>query len=394
MKRVYKFGNGQAEGDGKMKDFLGGKGANLAEMDRIGIPVPAGFTITTEVCREYQNIGMDKTKELLFDEALDAIHFIQDTMGKQYGDPENPLLLSVRSGAKFSMPGMMNTVLDVGLTDESVIGLAKKSGKEKFAWDAYRRLIQMYGDVVMKITDEHDEDPFEKELEEFRSKKGVEFDTDLSAEDLKELVGIFKQIVIKYSGQEFPQDPKEQVWNAIMAVFGSWNVPRAIHYRELHGISNTLGTAVNVQAMVYGNMGNHSASGVAFTRNAATGENLFNGEYLIDAQGEDVVAGIRTPQQISLKGSMGWAKLANISEEERKANYPSLEEYMPKAYKQLLTLEHKLEDHFHDMQDLEFTIQEDKLWLLQTRNGKRTGAAMIKIAMDMLKDSYEKQERG
>jgi pyruvate,orthophosphate dikinase len=244
----------------------------------------------------------------------------------------------------------------------------------------------MYGDVVMKITDEHDEDPFEKELEEFRDKKGVKYDKDLSSDDLKELVAIFKQIVIKYSGREFPQDPKEQIWNAIMAVFGSWNVPRAIHYRELHGISNDLGTAVNVQAMVYGNMGDRSASGVAFTRNAATGENLFNGEYLIDAQGEDVVGGIRTPQQISLQGSRKWAEFANVTEQERAEKFPSLEEYMPVAYELLNSLEHKLEDHFRDMQDLEFTIQEDRLWLLQTRNGKRTGAAMIKIAMDMLKD--------
>jgi pyruvate,orthophosphate dikinase len=290
------------------------------------------------------------------------------------------------------MPGMMNTVLDVGLTDQSVVGLAKKSGKEKFAWDAYRRLIQMYGDVVMKISDEHDEDPFAKELESFREQKGVKYDKDLTSDDLKELVGIFKQIVIKYSGQEFPQDPKEQIWNAIMAVFGSWNVPRAIHYRELNHISHDLGTAVNVQAMVYGNMGEHSASGVAFTRNAATGENLFNGEYLIDAQGEDVVAGTRTPQQISLEGSRQWAKFANVSEEDRAAKFPSLEEYMPEAYELLNSLEHKLEDHFRDMQDLEFTIQEDRLWLLQTRNGKRTGAAMIKIAMDMLKDGMIDEE--
>jgi pyruvate,orthophosphate dikinase len=392
MKCIYKFGNGQAEGNGSMKDLLGGKGANLAEMDRIGLPVPPGFTITTEVCKEFQKIGKGKTKALLYDESIEALHFVQDIMDQSFGDSDNPLLFSVRSGAKFSMPGMMNTVLDVGLTDESVVGLAKKTGKEKFAWDAYRRLIQMYGNVVMKITDEHDEDPFEHEIEAFRKAKGVKYDKDFSAEDLKELVGLYKQIVLKYSGREFPQDPKEQIWDAIMAVFESWNVPRAIHYRQLNNISNTLGTAVNVQAMVYGNMGEHSASGVAFTRNAATGENLFNGEYLIDAQGEDVVAGIRTPQQITLEGSRQWAKFANISEEERKTKYPSLEEYMPEVFDELLGLEHILEDHFRDMQDLEFTVQEDRLWLLQTRNGKRTGSAMVKIAMDMLREGRIDEE--
>jgi len=386
MKRVYKFGDGQAQGNGKMKDLLGGKGANLAEMDRIGIPVPPGFTLTTEVCKEYQEKGKEMTKDLLFEEALDGVRFIQDIIGKEFGSSNDPLLLSVRSGAKFSMPGMMDTVLDIGLNDESVARLAKKNGKEKFAWDAYRRLIQMFGDVVLKVEDEDGDNPYEKELEKFREEKNVKFDKDLTVVDLRELVKKFKLITKKYAGIEFPQDPKEQVWSAIMAVFESWNTPRAIHYRQLNQISSDLGTAVNLQAMVFGNMGDHSASGVAFTRNAATGEDVFNGEYLVDAQGEDVVAGIRTPLQITKTGSLEWAAFTGIPEETRVKEYPSLEELMPVQFNVLNEMQEKLENHFTDMQDLEFTIQEGKVWLLQTRTGKRTGEAMIRIAMEMVKE--------
>ncbi len=386
MKRIYKFGGGKAEGNTYMKDLLGGKGANLAEMDRIGVPVPPGFTITTEVCKEYQEKGEKVVRELLHDDALESLRIIQKIMGTDFGSSSDPLLLSVRSGAKFSMPGMMDTVLDIGLNDQSVEGLSNKSGKPKFAWDAYRRLIQMYGGVVLKVEDEEGENPFEKTLEEFRKEKGVKFDKDLQVDDLKELVTRFKAITLKYAGQEFPQDPKEQVWGAIMAVFSSWNTPRAIHYRELNHISNDLGTAVNVQAMVFGNMGGNSVSGVAFTRNAGTGENEFNGEYLVDAQGEDVVAGIRTPLQITKAASKYWADFAGISEEKRVSEFLSLEEYMPKQFRELNKLEHILENHFKDMQDLEFTIQEEKLWLLQTRTGKRTGAAMVQIAMEMMQE--------
>ncbi len=382
-KYVYKFGNGTADGNSGMKDLLGGKGANLAEMAKIGIPLPPGFTITTDVCKLFQQKGRQAIHDMIFDQALDGLHFIQDVMGTDFGSSENPCLLSVRSGAKQSMPGMMDTVLDIGLNDEAVEGLAKLTGKDHFAWDAYRRLIQMYGDVVMKVVDEHGENPYETILEEEKRKYGKRYDKDLTVEQLKELVQLYKAVTLKYAGKPFPQDPKDQIWGAIMAVFESWNTPRAIHYREIHGISNDGGTAVNVQAMVYGNMGDESASGVAFTRNAATGENVFNGEYLIDAQGEDVVAGIRTPLQITLKASRNWAEFAHVSEEERAADYPSLEEYMPEIFTQLMDIRELLEEHFRDMQDVEFTIQEGRLWMLQTRTGKRTGSAMLKIARDM-----------
>ncbi|MEJ2004599.1 MAG: pyruvate, phosphate dikinase, partial [Cyclobacteriaceae bacterium] len=301
-----------------------------------------------------------------------------------FGSSENPCLLSVRSGAKQSMPGMMDTVLDIGLNDEAVEGLAKLTGKEHFAWDAYRRLIQMYGDVVMKAEDEHGENPYETIIEQQKKKYGKKYDKDLTIDELKELVDLFKEATIKYTGKPFPQDPKDQIWGAINAVFESWNTPRAIHYREIHGISDAGGTAVNVQAMVYGNMGDTSASGVAFTRNAATGENVFNGEYLIDAQGEDVVAGIRTPLQITLRASRQWAEFAHVDEEERAKDYPSLEEYMPEIFTKLMNIRETLEEHFRVMHDVEFTIQEGRLWMLQTRTGKRTGSAMLKIAKDML----------
>jgi len=385
-KTVYTFGDKKAEGDSTMKNLLGGKGANLAEMNLIGVPVPPGFTITTEVCTEYNKLGQEKTVELIKAEVEAAVKNTEEILGTKFGDKENPLLLSVRSGARVSMPGMMDTVLNLGLNDEAVEGIAKKSGNPRFAWDSYRRFVQMYGDVVlgMKPESKEDIDPFEEIMDKLKEEKGIELDTDFSVEDLKELVKQFKEAVTKKTGHEFPDNPWDQLWGAIMAVFDSWNTDRAIYYRRMNKIPDEWGTAVNVQAMVYGNMGENSATGVAFTRDAATGEDIFNGEYLINAQGEDVVAGVRTPQEITLEGSKRWAKLQGISEEERASKYPSLEEVMPEVYKELDEIQQKLEDHYNDMQDLEFTIQDGKLWLLQTRNGKRTGAAMVRMAIDML----------
>jgi pyruvate,orthophosphate dikinase len=386
IKRVYTFGNKLAEGKADMKNLLGGKGANLAEMNLIGVPVPPGFTITTEVCTEYNKIGQDKTVELIKAEVEAAVKNTEDILGSKFGDKENPLLVSVRSGARVSMPGMMDTVLNLGLNDEAVEGIAKKSGNERFAWDSYRRFVQMYGDVVlgMKPESKEDIDPFEEIMEEVKEANNIELDTDFTVDHLKELVTKFKAAVTKQTGKQFPDNPWDQLWGAIMAVFDSWNTDRAIYYRQMNKIPGEWGTAVNVQAMVYGNMGSNSGTGVAFTRDAGTGEDIFNGEYLINAQGEDVVAGVRTPQEITLEGSKRWAKLQGISEEERASKYPSLEEVMPKVYQELSTIEQKLEDHYNDMQDLEFTIQDGKLWLLQTRNGKRTGAAMVRMAMEML----------
>ncbi|MBP6978300.1 MAG: pyruvate, phosphate dikinase [Bacteroidales bacterium] len=388
QKHVYFFGNKEAEGNTGMKSLLGGKGANLAEMNLIGIPVPPGFTITTEVCTAYYIHGEKKAVELIQDEVTEAVAKIEKIMKKKFGDNKNPLLLSVRSGARASMPGMMDTVLNLGLNDEAVEGLTLKTGNERFAWDSYRRFVQMFGDVVlgMKPASKEDIDPFEEIIEKLKEEKGIVTDIELTASDLKELVKRFKEAVKKVTGKDFPVDPWEQLWGAVMAVFNSWMNDRAIVYRKLNNIPDEWGTAVNVQAMVFGNMGDNSATGVAFTRDAATGENLFNGEYLINAQGEDVVAGIRTPQQITKEGSRRWAKLQNIKEEDRHDHYPSLEETMPKLYKELFKIQNDLERHYTDMQDLEFTIQDGKLWLLQTRNGKRTGAAMVKIAMDMLKE--------
>ncbi|PLW98221.1 MAG: pyruvate, phosphate dikinase [Marinilabiliales bacterium] len=387
-KNVYTFGAGEAEGKADMKNLLGGKGANLAEMNLIGVPVPPGFTITTEVCTDYNKLGREAVIEMLKDEVEAAIAKQETIMDAKFGDSENPLLVSVRSGARASMPGMMDTVLNLGLNDDAVAGIARKSGNERFAWDSYRRFVQMYGDVVMgmKPASKEEHDPFEVLIDEMKEEKGVELDTDLTVEDLKELVARFKAAVKAQTGKDFPTDPWEQLWGSVIAVFDSWNNDRAILYRKLEGIPHEWGTAVNVQAMVFGNMGAGSATGVAFTRDAGTGENIFNGEYLIDAQGEDVVAGIRTPQQITKEGSQRWAVLANVTEEERAAKFPSLEEAMPELYKQLDETQEKLEQHYKDMQDLEFTIQEGKLWLLQTRNGKRTGAAMVRIAMEMLKE--------
>ena len=385
-KRVYTFGNGKAEGKADMRNLLGGKGANLAEMNLIGVPVPPGFTITTEVCIEYYELGKDKVVELLKADVEKAIANIETLMNSKFGDVANPLLVSVRSGARASMPGMMDTILNLGLNDEVVEGLSRKTGNARFAWDSYRRFVQMYGDVVlgMKPTSKEDIDPFEAIIEEVKKAKGVKLDNELDVEDLKTLVSKFKAAVKAQTGQDFPTCAYEQLWGAICAVFNSWMNERAILYRKMEGIPDEWGTAVSVQAMVFGNMGDTSATGVCFSRDAATGEDLFNGEYLINAQGEDVVAGIRTPQQITKIGSQRWAQLAGVSEEERAAKYPSMEEAMPEIYQELDALQTKLENHYKDMQDMEFTVQEGKLWFLQTRNGKRTGAAMVKIAMDLL----------
>ena len=386
-KKVYTFGDGKAEGNASMRNLLGGKGANLAEMNLLGMPVPPGFTITTEVCTEYTQYGRDKVVEDIKKDVEKAIAHVEELTGKKFDDSSNPLLVSVRSGARASMPGMMDTVLNLGMNDATVATMAEKSGNPRFAWDSYRRFVQMYGDVVlgMKPKSKTDIDPFEAIMDQVKEEKGVKFDNELDVEDLKELVKRFKAAVKEYTGKDFPESAWEQLWGGICAVFDSWMNERAIIYRRMNQIPEEWGTAVNVQAMVYGNMGNNSATGVAFSRDAATGENIFNGEYLINAQGEDVVAGVRTPQQITIEGSRRWAKLQGISEEERREKYPSLEESMPDCAAELIAIAHRLEDYYKDMQDMEFTIQDGKLWMLQTRNGKRTGAAMVKIAMDLLR---------
>ena len=370
-----------------MRNLLGGKGANLAEMNLIGVPVPPGFTITTDVCNEYFRIGKDKMVELLQDDVKKSVVHVETLMNSKFGDVENPLLVSVRSGARASMPGMMDTILNLGLNDDVVEGLTRKTGNPRFAWDSYRRFVQMYGDVVlgMKPENKEDIDPFEEIIEDVKKAKGVKLDNELEVEDLKELVKRFKAAVKKQTGKDFPTCAYDQLWGAICAVFDSWMNERAILYRKMEGIPAEWGTAVNVQAMVFGNMGDTSATGVCFSRDAATGEDLFNGEYLINAQGEDVVAGIRTPQQITKIGSQRWAELAGVSEADRVAKYPSMEEAMPEIYKELDEIQTRLENHYHDMQDMEFTVQDGKLWFLQTRNGKRTGSAMVKIAMDLLR---------
>ncbi len=389
-KRVYTFGNGSAQGRADMKSLLGGKGANLAEMNLIGVPVPPGFTITTEVSAEYNTLGKDAIINLLRDEVEQAIEFVENHTDTKFGDKNNPCLVSVRSGARVSMPGMMDTVLNLGLNDQAVEGIAKKSGNDRFAWDSYRRFVQMYGDVVlgMKPENKDDIDPFEEIMEKAKEEKGIELDTDFTVDDLKTLVVDFKKAVKERTGNDFPESPWEQLWGAVCAVFDSWMNERAILYRKMNNFPDEWGTAVNVQAMVYGNMGSTSATGVAFTRDAATGEDIFNGEYLINAQGEDVVSGVRTPQEITIEGSKRWAKLQNVDEETRAKKYPSLEEVMPDCAAELIEIQQKLENYFKDMQDLEFTIQDGKLWLLQTRSGKRTAAAMIKIAMDMFHQGY------
>jgi len=364
-KLVYFFGNGEAEGDAKQRDLLGGKGANLAEMTNLGIPVPPGFTIATDVCEAYY--ANNKQHPVGLKEEVEAnLARLEQVMGKKLGDPEDPLLVSVRSGAAVSMPGMMETVLNLGLNDKAVEGLAKKSGNPRFAYDAYRRFIQMFGNVVMGVSAEH----FEEELDKLKKKRGVKEDTDLTAEDLKGLVKTFKGVYSKYTKKPFPQEPKEQLWAAIDAVLESWNSPKAVKYRSIHGIRGLKGTAVNVQAMVFGNYGNDSGTGVCFSRDPSTGENKFYGEYLINAQGEDVVAGIRTPEKIS-----------------------QLEKKNPEVYRQLLEIKNRLESHFKDMQDIEFTIQQGKLYILQTRTGKRTGPAAVKMAVDMVKEGLITKEQ-
>ena len=385
-KRIYTFGNGQAEGKADMRNLLGGKGANLAEMNLIGVPVPPGFTITTDTCNEYFEKGKDEVVALLKDEVAKSVAHIENLMNSKFGDAENPLLVSVRSGARASMPGMMDTILNLGLNDTVVVGLAAKTGNERFAYDSYRRFVQMYGDVVlgMKPVNKEDIDPFEAIIEKVKEQRGITLDNELTVDELKQLVTLFKEAIKQQTGKDFPNDPMEQLWGAICAVFDSWMNERAILYRKMEGIPAEWGTAVTVMAMVFGNMGDSSATGVCFSRDAATGENIFNGEYLVNAQGEDVVAGIRTPQQITKEGSQRWAKQQCIEEEVRASKYPSMEEAMPEIYAQLNALQDKLEKHYHDMQDMEFTVQEGKLWFLQTRNGKRTGTAMVKIAMDLL----------
>jgi len=363
-KYIYFFGEGKAEGKGDMKDLLGGKGAGLAEMTNAGIPVPPGFTITTEMCRYYYK--HDKKLPDDFEQELKKyLNKLEKATGKKFGDPKNPLLVSVRSGAKFSMPGMMDTILNLGLNDESVKGLAESTNNERFAYDAYRRFIQMFGNVVMGI----DKNEFEKILENKKKEKGVNYDSDLDANDLKEIVGKFKEIYKEKTGEEFPQDPMTQLKRAINAVFESWNNPRAITYRKLNKIPDDLGTAVNIVTMVFGNMGNDSGTGVGFTRNPSTGEKELYGEYLINAQGEDVVAGIRTPKPIN-----------------------ELQKEMPEVYQQLKEIAEKLEKHYRDVQDFEFTIERGKLYMLQTRTGKRTALAAVKIAVDMVKEGLITKE--
>lgn len=384
-KMVYFFGNGKSEGAKETKALLGGKGLGLAQMTESKVPVPAGFTITTEVCDYYsKNKSYPKDLKKLVDENIKKL---EKAMNMEFGNEEKPLLVSVRSGAAISMPGMMDTILNLGINEKVVNGMIKKTNNPRFAWDAYRRFIQMFGDVAMGV----DHDKFEEILDNAKhsiatrvGKPAKEVkDTDLNVDDLKEVVDKYKEMYKREMGEDFPEDPKVQLWHAINAVFRSWNNPRAEAYRKLNDIRNLLGTAVNVQAMVFGNMGDTSATGVCFSRNPATGENKFYGEFLINAQGEDVVAGIRTPQEITLEGSLDWAKNNNISEFERKGKYPSLEEVMPNVYKQLVSYKNQLEKYYSDMQDMEFTIQEGKLYMLQTRNGKRTAAAAVRIAVEL-----------
>jgi len=373
-KYVYMFGGSTADGSAEMKNLLGGKGANLAEMASLGIPVPAGFTITTEMCTVYYKMDRNYPSELM-EQIKEGVKHIENVMDKKFNDPKNPLLLSVRSGARVSMPGMMDTVLNLGLNDETVKSLADVSGNERFAYDSYRRFVQMYGDVVlgMKPEKKEEEDPFEVIIDAKKEEIGAEFDTDLSTEDLKDLVVRFKALIKDKKGIDFPEDPEEQLWGAINAVFGSWNGARAITYRKLNGIPDDWGTAVNVQAMVFGNMGDNCATGVAFTRDPATGENRFFGEYLVNAQGEDVVAGIRTPQPVNDSSITAEGQV-------------TLQSLMPGQYKTLEEIYLKLENHYRDMQDIEFTIENGKLWMLQTRKGKRTVQAALKIAIEMVEE--------
>jgi len=377
---VFFFGGGKAAGDKSMKEILGGKGAGLAEMTNLGIPVPAGFTISTEVCSHFYEHGGAYPSGLEA-EVAENLRRVEETMGARFGDPKEPLLLSIRSGARASMPGMMDTVLNLGLNDETVKALARTSGDERFAYDCYRRFIQMYGDVVLglKPDKKDDVDPFEEILSAKKKEARVEKDIDLTVADLKDLIERYLAAIRERLRVDFPRDPSEQLWKAVGAVFNSWNNERARIYRKLNNIPAAWGTAVNVQAMVFGNLGDDSGTGVAFTRNPATGENVFYGEYLMKAQGEDVVAGIRTPQPINRKQKGG-------------AELLSLEEEMPAIYRELDEVRNRLELHFAEMQDLEFTIQKGRLWILQTRTGKRTGFAAIKIAIDMVREGLIAKE--
>ena len=373
---VYAFGDGKAEGQAGMKNLLGGKGANLAEMSNLGLPVPPGFTITTEVCTYYYDHGRAYPQELKA-QVEQALAYVGKLTGRTFGDAANPLLVSVRSGARASMPGMMDTVLNLGLNDVTVEALAKGAGDERFAYDSYRRFITMYSNVVLDIEHHH----FEEILDEYKDRKGYTLDTDMTAADWKAILPRYKALVEKELGKPFPQEPQEQLWGAIGAVFGSWMNNRAIKYRELHAIPASWGTAVNVQAMVFGNMGETSATGVAFTRNPSTGESELYGEFLINAQGEDVVAGIRTPQDITEA-----ARIASGSDK------PSMEGAMPEAYGELVRIYGILEKHYRDMQDMEFTVETGKLWMLQTRNGKRTAKAALRIAVELASEGLITQE--
>ena len=374
---VYDFDRKIKSGKTPLKNLLGGKGANLSEMIKIGLPVPPGFTISTEACNEFYKSNQKYPKSLE-KQVKTSIKNIEKKLKKNFGDKKNPLLVSVRSGARVSMPGMMDTVLNLGLNDETVQGLYKKTNNEKFAYDSYRRFIQMYSNVVLGV-DHHN---FEDLIEKYKLTKGVVLDTDLEASDWKELILNFREVIKEQTKKEFPQNVFEQLWGAIGAVFLSWKNQRAKTYRKLNNIPEEWGTAVNVQSMVFGNMGNNCATGVAFTRNPSTGDKNFYGEYLINAQGEDVVAGIRTPQNITLK-----------ARKESGSNEPSMEEAMPKVYQQLVKIYKKLEKHYKDMQDIEFTVENNKLWMLQTRSGKRTAKAAIKIAVDMVSERLIKKEQ-
>src|SRR5919201_1887768 len=369
-KYVYFFGGGKAEGKADMKNLLGGKGANLAEMTNIGLPVPAGFTITTEVCTYFYAHDRSYPPELKA-EVQEAMRKTEAAMDAKFGDPKNPLLVSCRSGARVSMPGMMDTVLNIGLNEATLRGLIDKTGNERFGWNSYRRFVQMYGDVVLglKPQTKKEIDPFEHIMDELKHAKGVELDTQMDVNDLKELVKRFKKAVKERTGKDFPEDAHEQMWGAIAAVFNSWNNERAVVYRRQYGYPAEWGTAANICAMVFGNMGDDCATGVAFTRDPATGEKVLYGEYLINAQGEDVVAGIRTPKKIA-----------------------ELQKDMPQVYKQLDDIRNTLEKHYRDVQDIEFTVQKGKLWMLQTRNGKRTGFAAVRFAVDMVKEGLITKE--
>lgn len=387
QKYVYFFGPDGAEGNKSMKEHLGGKGAGLAEMSNIGVPVPPGFTIIADICDYYYKNGKQYPPELK-EQVEENLKKLEKTTGKKFGDPTNPLLVSVRSGAAISMPGMMDTILNLGINEEVVAGIEKLTGNSRFAWDSFRRFLQMFGDVALGI--EHKK--FEAVLDAKKKEKGVKNDTDLDTDDLKDVVKKYKALYREELGRDFPSDPVEQLWIAIGAVVGSWMNERAIKYRQINGITGLLGTAVNVQSMVFGNMGNDSATGVCFSRNPSTGDKKFYGEFLVNAQGEDVVAGIRTPQEITKEGSIEWAKSNGIDEKVRREKYPSLEEIMPDVYKQLVEIKDKLEKHYRDMQDMEFTIEKGKLYLLQTRTGKRTAKAAIKIAVDMVDEGLISKE--